>query len=92
MNTIPVMVSASDLQRSTARIMKMVNDNDQILVLNNNKPKVAMINVDKYQALLNRIQALEEQSVLEAIRIGELEFKTGKLKTTADFSEFLKND
>lgn len=72
--------------------MKMVDDNDQILVLNNNKPKVAMINVDKYQALLNRIQALEEQSVLEAIRIGELEFKTGKLKTTTDFSEFLRND
>ena len=92
MNTIPVMVSTSDLQRSTARVMKLVSNNGQILVLNNNKPKVAMIDVDKYQAMVNRIQALEEQSVLEAIRIGELEFKAGKLKATTDFSEFLKND
>ena len=92
MNTIPVMVSVSDLQRSSSRVMKLVDDNDQVLVLNNNKPKVAMINVDRYQAILRRIQFLEEQSVLEAIRIGELEFKTGKLKTTTDFSEFLKDD
>ena len=49
MNTIPVMVSVSDLQRSSSRVMKLVDDNDQVLVLNNNKPKVAMISVDKYK-------------------------------------------
>lgn len=92
MNTIPVMVSASDLQRSTARVMKLVDDNDQVLVLNNNRPRMTMISVDKYQLLLKRIQALEAQSILDAIKIGEAEFSAGTLKTTTDFSEFLHDD
>ena len=89
MNTIPVMVSASDLQRSPAKVMKLVDDNDQVLVLNNNKIRMMMINAGKYQTLLDKIRLFEEQSVLEAIKIGESEFKAGKLKTTTDFSEFL---
>lgn len=85
------MVSASDLQRSTARVMKLVDDHDQVLVLNNNKPKVAMISVDKYQAILRRIQFLEENALLLDIKKTEEEFKAGKFKTTTDFSEFLND-
>lgn len=92
MNAIPVMVSASDLQRSPSMVMGLVDNNDRVLVLNNNKPRMAMIKIDKYQTLLNWISTLEEQSFFDAVRIGELELSAGKLKTTTDFSEFLKDD
>lgn len=58
------MVSVSDLQRSTAKVMKLVDENEYVLVLHNNKPRVALIRVDKYQTLLNNIRTLEKQSIL----------------------------
>lgn len=90
MNILPTLVSASDLQRDSARILKLAKSGDQpVVVIRNNKPEVAMLSVEKLQKILDRIKNLEEEALLRDIKKTEADFKAGKLKSTTDFSEFL---
>lgn len=89
MNILPTLVSASDLQRDSARILNLAESSDQpVVVIRNNKPKVAILNIKKLQRILDRIQELEDKSLLSGIKKTEADFKAGKLKFTTDFSEF----
>ncbi len=90
MNILPTLVSASDLQRDSARILNLAKSGNQpVVVMRNNKPEVAMLNVKKLQSILDRIQELEDEKLLQGIKQTEADFKVGKLKSTTDFSEFL---
>ncbi len=90
MNILPTLVSASDLQRDSARILNLAKSGNQpVVVMRNNKPEVAMLNVGKLQKILDRIQELEDEKLLQGIKQTEVDFKAGKLKSTTDFSEFL---
>ena len=89
MNILPTLVSASDLQRDSARILNLAKSGNQpVVVMRNNKPEVAMLNVKKLQSILDRIQELEDEKLLQGIKQTEADFKSGKLKSTTDFSEF----
>lgn len=80
MNIIPALVSASDLQRDSARIIKLAKSSDDpIIVVKNNKPEAAVVSLKKLQFLMDRIEELETKDALEAVRIGEEERKAGKL-------------
>ncbi len=90
MNILPTLVSASDLQRDSARILNFAESSDQpVVVIRNNKPKVAMLGVKKLQKMIDRIQELEEQHLLQVIKEGDEEYRLGKTRTTTNFSEFL---
>lgn len=90
MNIIPTLVSASDLQRDSARILNLAESSDQpVVIIRNNKPKVAILGVKKLQKMIDRIQELEEKYLLQVIKEGDEEYRLGKTRTTTDFSEFL---
>ncbi len=90
MNILPTLVSASDLQRDSARILNLAKSGDQpVVVIRNNKPEVALLNVKKLQKMIDRISDLEEKELLQGLKKTEEDFKAGKLKYTTDFSEFL---
>lgn len=90
MNILPTLVSASDLQRDSARVLNLAKSGNQpVVVMRNNKPEVAMLNVKKLQRILDRIRELEDENLLSGIKKTEADFKAGKLKSTTNFSEFL---
>ncbi|TSC86820.1 MAG: hypothetical protein G01um101416_585 [Microgenomates group bacterium Gr01-1014_16] len=86
------MVSASDLQRDSARIISLaMSGDDPVFVVKNNRPQAAVINLRRLKYLIDKTTDWETRDALEAIRIGEKELKQGKLKSTTDFSEFLND-
>jgi len=91
MNIIPTLISASDLQRDSARIIRLAKSGDEpVIVVRNNRPEAAVINLKKLQFLLDRVEELETKDALEAVRIGEKERRAGKLITVSnDFHELL---
>ena len=91
MNIIPTLISASDLQRDSARIIRLAKSGGEpVIVVRNNKPEAAVVSLKKLQFLLDRVEELETKDALEAIRIGEKERRAGKLITISnDFHELL---
>ena len=93
MNILPTLVSASDLQRYSARIIKLAKSSDQpVVVIRNNKPEVAMLNVRKLQKMIDRIKVLEEKELLLDIKEAEKEFKSGKTIVLSDDLHELLDD
>jgi prevent-host-death family protein len=92
MNTIPVMVSASDLQRNSKRVMDLAEKNDTVLVLNNNTPKVVILSIKKLEEIMKQNRQWENWDAMEAIRSGEADEKAGKLiKLSPDLHELLND-
>jgi len=91
MNIIPTLISASDLQRDSARIIRLAKSGGEpVIVVRNNKPEAAVVSLKKLQFLLDRVEELETKDALEAVRIGEKERRAGKLVTISnDFHELL---
>lgn len=90
MNILPTLVSASDLQRDSARIINLAKSSDQpVVVMRNNKPEVAMLDIKKLQLMFDKIEDFEEKQLLRELKETEKEFKAGKTHFTTDFSELL---
>lgn len=84
------MVSVSDLQRNSKRVMDLAEKNDSVLVLNNNSPRVVILSVKKLEEVLRQNRQWEEWDALEAIRSGKADEKTNKLiKLSSDLHELL---
>ncbi|KKS45052.1 MAG: hypothetical protein UV10_C0035G0006 [Candidatus Azambacteria bacterium GW2011_GWA1_42_19] len=90
MNTLPIMVSASDLQRSPKKVMDLAEKNDSVLVLNNNSPRVVILSIKKLEEVMRQNRQWEEWDALEAIRSGKADEKANKLlKLSPDLHELL---
>jgi prevent-host-death family protein len=91
MNIIPNLVSASDLQRDSARIINLAKSGGEpVIVVKNNRPEAAVVSLKKLQFLINRVEELETKDALEAVRVGEKERRAGKLITVSnDFHELV---
>jgi len=51
-----------------------------IVVMRGNKPEVAVVDVRMLDAMEKKVEKIELDEALEAVRIGEEELKNGKLK------------
>lgn len=92
MNTIPIMVSATDLQRSPKMVMDLTRKNGRVLILNNNSPEAFIITVKGLNDLLEQNRSWENWDAMEAIRSGEADEKADRLiKLSPDLHE-LVND
>jgi PHD/YefM family antitoxin component YafN of YafNO toxin-antitoxin module len=90
MNIVPTLIPVSDLQRDSARIVNLAKLSDQpIIIIRNNKPEVAMLNIKKLQLMTDKIKDFEEKQLLWELKETENEFKAGKTYFTKDFSELL---
>ncbi len=78
---IPELISASQLQRESGKIIDMVCENLQpYFIVRNNKPTAVLINIGEYERLKEAQREWEWQDTTEAIRVAEKEKKGEKLK------------
>lgn len=82
MNTfIPDIASISDLQRKYAALIKQVKKSGQpLLVLKKNKPEAVLMSTHAYENFMEKVDAYEQQSAIEAISAYEKEKKAGTLR------------
>lgn len=78
---VPELISASDLQRKSGKILQMLKDSTQpYFIIKNNKPTGVIIGIDEYERLKTLQSEIELREVTQIIREGEKEFLTGKSK------------
>jgi prevent-host-death family protein len=78
---VPELVSASDLQRKSGKILRMLKDSTQpYFIVKNNKPTGVIVGIEEYNRLKKIQKEIELKDVLKIIKDGENELKNGKVK------------
>jgi len=79
MITIPSVSTVADLQRNYRSLINKIKAlGEPLLVVNGGKPEVVVLDVESYKTQTERLQELEEESLLYAYKLGLKEFKEGK--------------
>jgi prevent-host-death family protein len=79
MITIPTVSTVADLQRNYRTLVnKLKAMGEPLLVVNAGKPEVVILDVESYKAQTERLQELEEESLLTAYKLGLKEYQEGK--------------
>ncbi|MBU5317908.1 type II toxin-antitoxin system Phd/YefM family antitoxin [Clostridium bornimense] len=60
-------VSSSDLVKNFAKIRNAVKAGTNMFVFKNNKPDLAILDIDEYEKLLKVIELLENESILKMV-------------------------
>lgn len=87
---IPIgnIVSASEIQRNYRKVFdKVKRTKEVIVVLRDNKPDVAVVDIQALGEMEKRLKELEIQETLRVVKEGRKEFKEGrtiKVKSLAD--------
>ena len=82
---LPQVVSTSDLQRRSGRVIDRVKESTQpYFVVRNNKPQAVILSVDQYEELKRKQREWELMDAKEAIRAAEKAQKEGKLIELTD--------
>ena len=90
---VPELISASDLQRKSGKILRMLKDSTQpYFIVKNNKPTGVIVGINEYEKL-KRIQTIYEWAdTVEAIKDAEKAKKEGKLiKLEGSFKDLWKS-
>ncbi len=79
MFSFPKTTTVREIQRNYKKIFEDVKKSKKpIIVMKNNKPDVAVIDVKTLEKLEKRIEKLELEDALSSIKQGEKEYKEGK--------------
>ncbi len=78
---VPELISASDLQRKSGKILRMLKDSTQpYFIVKNNKPTGVIVGINEYERLKKIQTEWELADTLEAIKESEKALKEGKLE------------
>ena len=78
---VPELISASDLQRKSGKILRMLKDSTQpYFIVKNNKPTGVIVGIEEYNRLKRIQKEIEMKDVLKIINDGEKELKEGQVK------------
>ena len=78
---VPELISASDLQRKSGKILRMLKDSTQpYFIVKDNKPTGVIVGIEEYNRLKRMQKEMELKDVLKIIKEGESELKDGKVK------------
>jgi len=73
---VPELISASDLQRKSGKILRMLKDSTQpYFIVKNNKPTGVIVGIEEYNRLKRIQKEIEMKDVLKIINDGEKELK-----------------
>ncbi len=87
---MPKTASSKDIQRNYRTLFNEVMDTEEpLFVLNNNKPEVVVISIKTYEELENSKEEYELSLALKAIKDYELAKKNNKLKKLSSLSELM---
>jgi len=88
---MPKTVSVSDIQKNYRKIFNTAKrTKEPVIVLSNNKPDVAILDIGALDRLNRKLEELEIEDTLRAVEEGERELKEGKTVTAGSLSELLK--
>lgn len=91
MFTFPKTTTVREIQRNYKRVFEEVKrTRNPVIVLKNNKPDVAIIDMKAFEDLNSRLEELELADALRSIEQGLLEHKSGKTKTAKSLADLLK--
>lgn len=78
---VPELVSASDLQRKSGKILRMLKDSTQpYFIVKNNKPTGVIVGIDEYEKLKRIQEEWEWADTIAAIKDSEKALKEGTIK------------
>lgn len=90
---MPNTVSAAQIQKNYRSVFNAVKSSGQpTIVLTNNKPDVAIVDIDYLEEIHAKIQKMEMQDALEAVRIYEEEKAAGKLVKLNSLEDLINED
>lgn len=80
MNLMPQTVSAKDIQRNYRSVFNLAKKTKKpVVVITNNQPDVAIIDVKEYDRLQQRLEEFETQEALQAIKKAKQAEQEGSL-------------
>lgn len=83
--------SVSDLQRDYRKVVdKAKKTKKPVMVMRDNKPEVAIVDAKIMVENEKRLEELEIEDALRAIKEGEEEYRTGKIKKAKSLADLLK--
>ena len=88
-NFMPKTFSVRDVQRNYRAIVTEAKKNSPVVVLNNNLPDVAIVNLDYLENLINKATKNELKDALNSIKVYSTEKKTKKLKELNSLKELM---
>lgn len=78
-SSVPELISASDLQRKSGKIIHMLKDSTQpYFIVKNNRPTGVIMGISEYEKLRKIQASVELKEVSRIIKEGEKEFKEGR--------------
>lgn len=84
-------VSASDIQKNYRKVFDRAKRTKKpVIVLRGNEPDVAVIDAKTLEEKEKRLEELEIEDTLRAVKEGEEEFRKGKLVTAKSLADLLK--
>ena len=86
---MPKTFSVRDVQRKYREVFDEAKKNSLVVVLNNNLPDVAIVNLDYLENLINQATKNELEDALNSISIYNTEKKTKKLKELNSLKELM---
>lgn len=79
---IPNIVNVADIQRGYREIVnKAKKTREPVIIVNNGKPEMVLIEATDYDQKMSRLWELEEESLLKAAEEAISEYQTGKTVT-----------
>ena len=82
---VPNIISTSDLQRKSGKVIDQVKESTQpYIVVRNNKPQAVIIGIDQYEELKKKQEEWEWMDTQKAIKSAEKAKKEGKLIELTD--------
>jgi PHD/YefM family antitoxin component YafN of YafNO toxin-antitoxin module len=89
-NLMPKTASSTDIQRNYRALFDEVIDSEEpLFVLNNNKAEVVVLSMNTYEILSKSREEHELDLAMKAIREFESEKKAGKLKKLSSLSDLI---
>jgi PHD/YefM family antitoxin component YafN of YafNO toxin-antitoxin module len=91
--SLPKFFSVSDLQRNYSALLKNLRDSDHpLFILRKNDLEAVVLSPQLYQEFIEKIQLLEEQEALLAIKIYKKEKKEKRLKRMMNINELFSEN
>ena len=91
MGIMPTTVSSKEIQTSYKAIFqKAMRLREPIVVLKNNKPQVAIMDIETLDEMKKKIEELEMLDALDSIRVYQEEKRKGKLRTIKSLKELME--
>lgn len=88
LKTMPKIASSKDIQKNYRSLFNEVMDSEEpLFVLNNNKPEVVVISIKTFESLSKSREEYEQNMAQRSIENYELEKKNGKLKKLSSLAD-----